>query len=312
MLPEPLLSVVATLFVWVVVPLRSALLDSAERSWDVETDDRDTMEVTELSELSRLLSTTVGLRGRPGVSSNPPYMLIVLLTCVRPKSCMSLRYAITDRNARVRASLAFSSSRRWICSMGFVCIGLGTGLVLSSVSSASFAAVTPGTNCDGGGMGIGDISMGRKLLRFAARLVGCGKPSRLVEGVGDFGAARREFSSGDATGISRIVGGTALRTSSLGCLERRPSDGWRSVPVVEIRTSICGVKEALAKSAAEDNDLSIAPGCDFEGRRGRELAMEGRAPLTGSARIFPIDIFFRNPHLVDLVSSLLLAGVSSW
>ena len=80
------------------------------------------MEATELSEGRRPLSTTVGLRDRvpgAGTSADPPYMLMVL-AWVSPKSCMSRKYAITERKARVRASRAFSSSRRCICSMEVV------------------------------------------------------------------------------------------------------------------------------------------------------------------------------------------------
>ena len=83
--------------------------------------------------------------------------------------------------------------------------------------------------------------------------------------------------------------------------------------MVEIRTSICGVMELLSVSAAEEEtDLSMAPGRECEGRRVRVFAVEGRDIAGGSALIFPIDIFFKNPHLVDLAPSLLRVGVSSW
>lgn len=102
----------ATLTVCEVVPLLKPAIASGDRNWpDIEA----AREIV-FSELA--LSMTVGLREREILgepSGDPPYTDRVL-PWERLKSFMSFRYAITERKARVYASLALSSSLRAIIS----------------------------------------------------------------------------------------------------------------------------------------------------------------------------------------------------
>ena len=173
----------------------------------------------------------------------------------------------------------------------------------------------PLTNPEAAGIGIGVISIGRKLLRFVVRVVGDGSASRFDGeggGCGDLGSSISE-SFEEVRDTSGMVGGGDLRSSSLGCLDSLPSEACNSAPVVEIRTSICGVKEFLNASDAEAETVrGMGAGRDCEGSRGRTAAEDGR-DIAGASPplILPIDIFFKKPHLVDLVSSFPRAGVSS-
>ena len=128
-LPDPSLPVVATLFVCVVIPT----LPSVERSVidsgrDADDEPPDASDATDASDGSRPLSTIVGRRERVGgvsAGGKPPYTDIVC-ACVWLRSCMSRRYDITERSARIRASRARSSSCRRSSSKS-VASGLGTG-----------------------------------------------------------------------------------------------------------------------------------------------------------------------------------------
>ena len=87
--PDPVLSVVATLFVCVVIPIRP----SVERSVIDSGRDDDAIDAVEVSDGSRPPSTIVGRRERVGgvsAGGSPPYIDIVC-AWVWLKSCMSRR-----------------------------------------------------------------------------------------------------------------------------------------------------------------------------------------------------------------------------
>src|SRR6266550_8440188 len=97
---ELLLSVVTTLKVWLVVPLRFLPIESEDRR--CEADSKEATTVVPLSARDTSRSTTVALLGRAvATSSEPLNMLVVLFCCDTPRSFISRRYAITERRARI-------------------------------------------------------------------------------------------------------------------------------------------------------------------------------------------------------------------
>ena len=198
----------------------------------------------------------------------------------------------------MRASRAFSSSLRCCGSMLSGTTGLGVAL-----SSSPFVAVTPGRKLAPAGMDKGDMSTGKKLLRFVVRGVGLVGERRVGDAVcGGLGTSRNGASLDDVSIVtSGIGGGAVLSTSADGFLDKPgmwPPIGCRSDPVVEMRTSICGV--------ADERDPSTGTTeTDFDGGRCiRPWVVEGRDDEGESDLILPMDIFFRKPHLFDFESSL--------
>ena len=122
---------------------------------------------------------------------------------------------MTERKARIRASLARSSSRRrissYVSTTGLGAAGAGAA---SSASSALFVAVMPGTNSEALGIGMGDMSMGRKLLRFDAR-----EPAA--------GAGARRLLVGEVTGANLAASLEAFLSWSRGDILRRSLDALR-------------------------------------------------------------------------------------
>ena len=103
--------------------------------------------------------------------------------------------------------------------------------------SASFVAVTFGTNEDASGIGMGATSMGRKLRRLVARGVVVGTRRLFEETGGGLNPS--------VDGFSGIVGGGVIFNSSadglLDILAGRRSEvlgELSKAPVVDIRTSI--------------------------------------------------------------------------
>lgn len=110
-----MLSMVNMLLVMASPLFRRPLLDSFERSCPDESGPPALPELDmECSDIDLLPSTMVGLLDLVlpfRVSVGDPYMLSILV-CASPRSCMSRRYAMTERSARVYASRALSSSLR--------------------------------------------------------------------------------------------------------------------------------------------------------------------------------------------------------
>lgn len=175
---------------------------------------------------------------------------------------------MTERKARVRASLAFSSSRRWTCSKSGA--GLGVERPASSSSSNPLVTCTPGINAEAAGT---VTSTGRKLRRLAERGVGLGarevgdnRPADEGRGGGDCGSMSRNESLAVGEGLtetSGIGGGGYFKNSDC----KRSLDAFldndgeivppcNKVPVVDIRTSICGVVARPTFEPGDDTDLA--------------------------------------------------------
>src|SRR5579863_8856660 len=106
-------------------------MDSGDRSWSELPLREAATEPGELrvpSETTRLPSVVVGRRGRdplPVMSGVDGEYMLMRECCVTERSFISLKYAMTERRARVYASRALSSSRRCVCSADSGGIGLG-------------------------------------------------------------------------------------------------------------------------------------------------------------------------------------------
>lgn len=151
-------------------------MDSEDRSWS-ELPLRDA--ATELGELkepsgaARLSAAAVGRRGRdplPVMSGVDCEYMLMMDCCVTDKSFISLKYAMTDRRARVYASRTLSSSRRCICSA--VSGEIGDGISNCSSSPLVLGELTPDDNGPEEGKGLDGPPIGRKLRRFATRVEG--------------------------------------------------------------------------------------------------------------------------------------------
>ena len=245
-----------------------------------------------LSDAPRPLSTIVGRRereepGRPS-SDADPYILPGFVA-VWFRSFMSFRYAITERNARVDASRCFSSSLRETSAGSWA--GLGVALRISSTSPLE--AMTPCRNGPGAGMlRDGGISMGRKLLRRAARVVGEGARSVLLNEDGAEGLILSTRSRPSATGGEISTAGFAVIAPS--------------VPVVDSRTSmrgdVTGLGDTVGRSAAAGLEVRSTWGAlSCMGSYGF-MGVERPDDEGESIRILPIDIFFKNPHLPGVFS----------
>jgi hypothetical protein len=169
-------------------------MDSADRSWS-ELPLRDA--ATELGELkvpsgaTRPLSVTVGRRRDPlPVMSGIDGEYMLMRECwVTDRSFISLKYAMTDRRARVYASRALSPSRRCACSA--VSGEIGDGVSNRSSSPLVLGKLTPDGNGPGEGKGVGGPPIGRKLRRFATRV-----EEEEREGLGDEGATESKLGEG--------------------------------------------------------------------------------------------------------------------
>ena len=154
--------------------LRKCAMDSGDRSWSELPLREAATEPGELkvpSDVTRLPSAMVGRRERdplPAISGDDGEYMLMWDCCVTDRSFMSLKYAITDRRARVYASRALSPSRRCICSA--VSGGMGDGVSNRCSSPLALGRLTPDNNGPGEGKGVGGPPMGRKLRRFATRV----------------------------------------------------------------------------------------------------------------------------------------------
>jgi hypothetical protein len=111
---------------------------------------------------------------------------------VTDRSFISLKYAMTDRRARVYASRALSASRRCACSA--VSGEIGDGVSNRSSSPLVLGKLTPDGNGPGEGKGVGGPTIGRKLRRFATRV------EEEREGLGDEGATESKLGEGTGEG----------------------------------------------------------------------------------------------------------------
>src|SRR6266478_9840621 len=149
-------------------------MDSGDRNWS-ELPLRDA--ATELGELevpsgaTRPLSTTVGRRGRdplPVMSGVDGEYMLMRECWVTDRSFISLKYAMTDRRARVYASRALSPSRR--CVRSAASGETGDGVSNRSSLPLVLGKLTPDSSGPGEGKGVDGPPIGRKLRRFATRV----------------------------------------------------------------------------------------------------------------------------------------------
>lgn len=219
-------------------------MDSGDRSWS-ELPLRDAG--TELGEVevpsgaTRPLSTTVGRRERdplPVMSGVDGKYMLMRECWVTDRSFISLKYAMTDRRARVYASRALSPSRRCACSA--VSGGMEDGVSNCSSSPLVLDKLAPDANGPGGGKGVGGPPIGRKLRRFATRV-----EEEWEEGLGDEGATESKLGVGTDEGLGN--GEVPLRSSpSFGSAMDRETDisgdplgiSMPREPVEDRRTSI--------------------------------------------------------------------------
>ena len=152
-------------------------MDSADRSWSELPLREAAIELGELkvpSGATRPLSAMVGRRERgplPVMSGEDGEFTFMRECCVTDRSFISLRYAMTDRRARVYASRALSPSRRCICSAVSGRGGIGDGVSNRSSSPLVLGRLTPDDNRPGEDKGVGGPPIGRKLRRFATRVI---------------------------------------------------------------------------------------------------------------------------------------------
>lgn len=149
-----------------------------------------------------------------------------------------------------------------------------------------------------------DKSIGRKLLRFAARGVGPvgGGPSEVAGGGFEWSGGKPFKASVDGTRLSESAG-KFDKTSDDGFFSRlfggvKPLGGESSIGVVGMSTLIEGGPCSVTRVIC---DRPWDWGYELEGGNCGRSCLEGASGL-----ILPIDIFFRNPHrLVLSLSSFL-------
>ena len=275
-------------------------MDSGDRNWS-ELPLRDA--ATELGELevpsgaTRPLSTTVGRRGRdplPVMSGVDGEYMLMRECWVTDRSFISLKYAMTDRRARVYASRALSPSRR--CVRSAASGETGDGVSNRSSLPLVLGKLTPDSSGPGEGKGVDGPPIGRKLRRFATRV-----ELEWGERLGD--EVSTESKLGDGTGEG-LGNGEAPFTSdsSFGPVMDEETDvsgdppgiSMPREPVEDRRTSIRDRGFRLdAVGAGVDPDVDsetfargVTPG----------LRVDGFEAGTSGFNL-PIDIFFKKPHL---------------
>lgn len=182
---------------------------------------------------------------------------------------------MTARRALAEASRMFSSSRLVNSA------GSGAGAGVLGISSSP-ETVTPGMKLDGVGMLIGrGVSIGKKLLRFAT----------LDVGEAEVGGARRLLDMGEgALTFNASVDGLRDIPGCSGSTEE--PDRLPNVPVVENRISIRGEEAFCEDEWKSGLNKGIGPS-DID----LLIGVERPEDVEESTLIFPIDIFFRKPHL---------------